>query len=32
MNESEIRERMTNRLLAAQTPWGRARLNAYVKG
>jgi lipopolysaccharide/colanic/teichoic acid biosynthesis glycosyltransferase len=31
MNESEIRDRMTTRLLAAQTPWGRARLNFYVK-
>jgi lipopolysaccharide/colanic/teichoic acid biosynthesis glycosyltransferase len=31
MNESEIRDRMAGRLLAAQTPWGRARLNFYVK-
>ena len=31
MTESEIYERMTTRLLEAQTPWGRARLNAYVK-
>jgi len=31
MTEGEIRERMTTRLLAAQTPWGRARLNFYVK-
>ena len=31
MNESEIRDRMTTRLLAAQTPLGRARLNFYVK-
>ena len=31
MTETEIRERMTGRLLAAQTPLGRARLNFYVK-
>jgi len=31
MTEAEIRESMTARLLAAQTPWGRARLNFYVK-
>ena len=31
MTEIEIRERMTARLLSAQTPWGRARLNFYVK-
>ena len=31
MTESEISEHMTARLLEAQTPWGRARLNAYVK-
>lgn len=31
MNETEIRERMADRLLAAQSPLGRARLNAYVK-
>ena len=31
MTEQEIRERMTERLLAAQTPLGRARLNFYVK-
>ena len=31
MTEAEIRERMTARLLSAQTPWGRARLNFYVK-
>ena len=31
MNDQEIRERLMARLLAAQTPWGRARLNAYVR-
>jgi lipopolysaccharide/colanic/teichoic acid biosynthesis glycosyltransferase len=31
MNEVQIRERMMERLLAAQTPWGRFHLNAYVK-
>ena len=31
MNDQEIRERLMSRLLAAQTPWGRARLNAYVR-
>ena len=31
MTEAEILERMAERLLAAQTPWGRARLNFYVK-
>ena len=31
MTESEIRERMAAKLLSAQTPWGRARLNFYVK-
>ncbi len=31
MTDAEIRERMTERLLAAQTPLGRARLNFYVK-
>lgn len=31
MTEAEIRERMTERLLAAQTPWGRARFSCYVK-
>ena len=31
MTEVEIRERMAARLLSAQTPWGRARLNFYVK-
>ncbi len=31
MTESEILERMADRLLTAQTPWGRARLNFYVK-
>ena len=31
MKDAELRERMTARLLAAQTPWGRARLNFYVK-
>ncbi len=30
MIEDEIRARLTQRLLAAQTPWGRWRLNAYV--
>ena len=31
MTETEILERMADRLLTAQTPWGRARLNFYVK-
>ena len=31
MTDAEIRERMTERLLAAQTSLGRARLNIYVK-
>jgi hypothetical protein len=31
MNDSPLRERMMERLLAAQTPWGRCQLNAYVK-
>ena len=31
MTEAEIRERMSERLIAAQTPLGRARLNFYVK-
>ncbi len=31
MTEQEIRERLMARLLTAQTPWGRARLNAYVR-
>ena len=31
MTDQEIRERLVTRLLAAQTPWGRARLNAYVR-
>jgi lipopolysaccharide/colanic/teichoic acid biosynthesis glycosyltransferase len=31
MNDQEIRERLMSRLLAAQSPWGRARLNAYVR-
>ena len=31
MTEQEIRERLMSRLLAAQTPWGRARLNTYVR-
>jgi lipopolysaccharide/colanic/teichoic acid biosynthesis glycosyltransferase len=31
MTESEIREQMLERLLSAQTPWGRFRLNCYVK-
>jgi len=31
MTEVEIRERLTDRLLAAQTAWGRARLTCYVK-
>ena len=30
MTDQEIRECLASRLLAAQTPWGRARLNAYV--
>lgn len=30
MTEIEIRERMIARLMAAQTPWGRLRLNLYV--
>lgn len=31
INEEEIRARMMARLLAAQTPWGRLRLNIYVR-
>jgi len=31
MTEQEIRERLMARLLVAQTPWGRARLNTYVR-
>jgi lipopolysaccharide/colanic/teichoic acid biosynthesis glycosyltransferase len=31
MTEAEILERMAERLLSAQTPWGRTRLNFYVK-
>lgn len=31
MTEAELLEKMTGRLLAAQTPWGRARLHLYVK-
>ena len=31
MNEPETNERLMSRLLLAQTPWGRARLNAYVR-
>jgi lipopolysaccharide/colanic/teichoic acid biosynthesis glycosyltransferase len=31
MTDQEIRDRLMTRLLAAQTPWGRARLNAYVR-
>ncbi|MEI6074091.1 MAG: sugar transferase [Verrucomicrobiota bacterium] len=31
MKDAQLRERMAARLLAAQTPWGRARLNLYVK-
>jgi lipopolysaccharide/colanic/teichoic acid biosynthesis glycosyltransferase len=31
MTEREIRERLMTRLLAARTPWGKARLNAYVR-
>lgn len=30
MTEADIRSHMAERLLAAQTPWGRARLNLYV--
>ena len=30
MTDPEIRERMMQRLLAAQTPWGRFRLTLYV--
>lgn len=30
MTDPEIRERMMERLLAAQTPWGRFRLTLYV--
>ncbi len=30
MTESQIRERMMERLLATQSPWGRFRLNTYV--
>lgn len=31
MTDAEIRERMSERLLAAQSPLGRTRLNLYVK-
>jgi lipopolysaccharide/colanic/teichoic acid biosynthesis glycosyltransferase len=31
MNETQLRERMTDRLIAAQTPWGRLNLQLYVK-
>lgn len=31
MTEAELLEKMTERLLVAQTPWGRARLHLYVK-
>lgn len=31
MTDKEIRERMMERLLAAQTPWGRFRLDCYVR-
>ena len=31
VSDTEIRERMMQRLLAAQTPWGRFRLNTYVQ-
>lgn len=31
MTESELLEKMSERLLAAQTPWGRARLHLYLK-
>lgn len=31
MTDAEIRERMAERLLAAQTPWGRTRLTFYVR-
>ena len=31
LNEDDIRRLMAARLLAAQTPWGRARLNFYVR-
>ena len=31
MTDIEIRTRMSARLLTAQTPWGRAQLNFYVK-
>ncbi len=30
MTETQMRERMMERLLTAQTPWGRFRLNCYV--
>jgi lipopolysaccharide/colanic/teichoic acid biosynthesis glycosyltransferase len=32
MTDSAIRERLMGRLLTAQTPWGRFRLNCYVRG
>ncbi len=31
MTEEELLEKMTQRLVAAQTPWGRARLHFYLK-
>jgi lipopolysaccharide/colanic/teichoic acid biosynthesis glycosyltransferase len=31
MTENEIREQMAQRLLSAQTPWGRFRLRCYMK-
>lgn len=30
MTETQLRERMMDRLLATQSPWGRFRLNTYV--
>ena len=31
MKESELREKMADRLMALQTPWGRFRINSYIK-
>ncbi len=31
MNETQLRERMTDRLIAAQTPWGRWNIHMYLK-
>ncbi len=32
MNDRALQERMAERLLAAQSPWGRFRLNVYARG